>query len=498
MGAIPKGFASASSIDLWRTCRLQWKKIKRDGRGRERIETPPMLLGKLCHETFEAAYHAVKKNPPEEKIVDLLTLAKLLSEVVEKRIATLEKPSGKPLDRAALKAAKKALAEAVEVAGEILELAAPLDLSRTVQVETPWSVMTSFGEIVGVTDRTDLLVDTKTGEVSDNPDNGVEIVDYKTGGRVVEDHLVPLLVQVQLYVIAAREKFPNAKRIQFRMYWVARDSWSAPVFWTKAYEEKARLQIESDLRSMVEAIEGPDEPEECGHGNAAHSCSICSSNPEERRMAQGHLDRFPPSKGVHCDDCPFKFECGAYKAEVSRATDTAVIQKLNTISPAELSSPVLLRTRQNIKIAEEILKGLRKAYDAEIADRIPDGSYSMTAADLTARIASRGFFQAMPEDDVVQFLMPMLWRGPGLNPPVAPGDEPTAATVPINPEAEVTFTEREAFLAAISSIDKKKLAALVAELPKDQRRAANKLMKERRVKTGEANWIEVDDVQPPF
>ena len=473
---------------MWRQCRLLYRKVRREGRNRERPQTKPQLAGILFHSTCEAAYHAVKGSSGDDRVVEIGTLEKLLDEVIAEREARDKERAVKDAEKDAKAAPKKGRkpkpkpsvhADLREIVLDLLASIAPLDLTRTVQVETPWSLQTAHGEIVGVFDRVDELIDVQTGEVA-----GLEVVDYKTGGYVVSDYDLPHDVQAQLYLLAAREKFPEARRISLRMYWCARDEWSAPVLWGKAYDEAARRRIEADLEEIRRAAawrKPPgDEPVECGHGNASHSCAICTSDPAEKEAAQACLrDPYPPTLSTSCSDCAFKFECPAYRDEVRRATDPAVVQKLETLDPSDLRTPVLLRTRQKLQIAEKIFEGLRRAYDAEIKDRIPEGEYSITSADLTARLASRGSYSMMPEDDLVQFVMPILEPG-------------------INPDAEVTVTERERWLASIASLDKKKLAAALSSLPKETAKAVGKTMKERRVRNGEATWIEVNEVESPI
>jgi hypothetical protein len=161
-----------------------------------------MIVGKLAHSVFEAAYNCVKAS--DDRIVELKSLEVILADVIadyeKKEQAKVARVDGTTKSKTRTPKWKPVVTDEIrEAVLDLLATVAPLNLTRTVQVEQPWSIMTSHGEIVGVFDRIDEVIDERSGEVV-----GYEVIDYKTGGFVQADQDLPHDAQVQLYLLAAR------------------------------------------------------------------------------------------------------------------------------------------------------------------------------------------------------------------------------------------------------------------------------------------------------
>jgi len=172
----------------------------------------------------------------------------------------------------------------------------------------------------------------------------VEVVDWKTGQLRVEDPAYD--EQVGLYLVWAREAFPDAKRITFTLAYLAR-------------EEQDRIEWTPDLdrwhrESTIAAV---------------------------RSMRRGYA---PARVGEACTWCDYSDRCEAFASHAEK------VKPAESADMPSLDLDHLLSTRNDIRSAAKALEVRQRALDAEIKRRLAENDgKALRGEELTARMVTR-------------------------------------------------------------------------------------------------------------
>ncbi len=178
----------------------------------------------------------------------------------------------------------------------------------------------------------------------DDAGETIEIVDWKSGRNRVEEPAYD--EQVGLYLVWAREAFPDAKRITFVLAYLAR-------------EEQDRIEWTPDLdrwhrQSTIAAV---------------------------RSMRRGYA---PARVGDACTWCDYSDRCSAFADHVAK------IEAAPQSDVAALPLDDLLTARSDVKGAVKALETRQKALDGEVKRRIADNDdKALRGEALTARLVTR-------------------------------------------------------------------------------------------------------------
>jgi len=161
-----------------------------------------------------------------------------------------------------------------------------------------------------------------------NPEE-VEGIDYKTGGSVPSDEDMTLDAQACVYVIALKRRYPNARRVTFKLWNIPRNEWRIVPYSTR---------LEEGFHAWVRA--------------AQHTYDLKDET---------------PTTGAHCDHCHVRATCPAYKRLVTRAATKPVPADLATLS---LEGQIQLYREMSVlhKLAERRKSDLAALIDAAIPE----------------------------------------------------------------------------------------------------------------------------------
>lgn len=268
----------------------------------------------------------------------------------------------------------------------------------------------------------------------------VEIVDWKTGEDVLSRREAAHDVQVGLYLVAARDKWPDARSIAFTLDYLSRDL-RVTVEWTP------------ELDASV------------------------------RRRAQAHLDRvaneceWPARVNPYCGSCPWRNDCPAYRdlVPLNGATGGAEMTLANRpASLLALSNDDLVRLRQRLATVAKVAEAARLECDEHLQARL-DHMPRLTAGGCEVRVVSRSRSEMAPLEEVAVVVSKHV--------------PDTGAHDNLLDPADVARR--------IASADKGKLDALLRELPEATAKAIRAELKERRV-VKDGSCVECKPVEEAF
>lgn len=280
--------------------------------------TAAMARGTLVHKALELAARARVDGAaplPEAGVDELLAYLRLA------------------LPQVAGAVTGRGLAEAREA----LELAAPVDFSHTVAVESRWTLDLGEVELEGVVDRVD--------DVPPDSEHGtgeVLVYDYKTAGAVEDEEALEDAPQTLFYLAAMRERYPGAPRIGMVYDYLSRDWRARPVWWTPERDAQARalgLSVWRDVQERVARDAAGEDPEAT----------------------------WPGTTGPQCQGCPLRSGCPAYNALLLSGDDAAP-------PPATMSTAALIAEHRRALDAQNLNKARKSEVAEELDRRIGTGS----------------------------------------------------------------------------------------------------------------------------
>lgn len=199
-----------------------------------------------------------------------------------------------------------------------------IDPSTVLGVENSFTIQLNGFKIFGLMDRVDRL-----------SKDAIRIVDYKTNFFLFTEEEVRNDLQPDIYILAARERWPWAKRIEFQ-YEMLRFGKAVPA-------ERTEHDL-SVAKSYITAM---------------------------GRRSEDPNQKFEPRLNPYCGYCDFRSRCGAYKQAAARELDIA--------RSAKDDIEEIAHEREKIVASVKILETRKRELDSLIKARL-DRSGSFVAA----------------------------------------------------------------------------------------------------------------------
>lgn len=296
----PKGDISSSRIKAYLECPKKFRKLRRPGA--PKLSNRHKRIGSLVHDCLDKeGKDRITNNlaSSESRPVTPSSLTRWL------KVSTEDQ------------AEPGRISEIMEAHEILTDIADRISFEGVSFCEESWRVDLAPGiTAVGVFDLGEIQGD------KDTP-NLVLITDYKTGSNVMTPEDFMDDPQSALYVVAAKVRWPKAKRILVRFWWVEVDAFLT-VEWSPELDEAARI----------------------------HALDI------EQRIRGGRNEPGTPNTWA-CSDCPFKGECTEYQALVSAESIALNTDKpVGEIMARREAASIMAKGEDSIrKEADAVLKG---------------------------------------------------------------------------------------------------------------------------------------------